>query len=140
LQNEIITMTRRYNLSHSAGQPMPEDWIHLPDSVVAATDYDALAQLVCDLWHSSAAAHIPPGLQKRVRDAAYAQSVEAQRFLHGAAAVTGLTQQDYDALVRDSMLWRTRSPTGAGGNVKAFVCCEGVGQHAPGCIAQEAAP
>ena len=119
---------------------MPEDWIHLPDSVVAATDYDALAQLVCDLWHSSAAAHIPPGLQKRVRDAAYAQSVEEQRFPHGAAAVTGLTQQDYDALVRDAMLWRTRSPTGAGGNVKAFVCCEGVGQHAPGCIAQEAAP
>ena len=36
-------MTRRYNLSHSAGQPMPEDWIHLPDSVVAASDYDALA-------------------------------------------------------------------------------------------------
>lgn len=36
-------MTRRYNLSHSAGQPMPEDWIHLPDSVVAAADYDALA-------------------------------------------------------------------------------------------------
>ena len=80
-------MTRRYNLSHSAGQPMPEDWIHLPDSVVAATDYDALAQLVCDLWHSSAAAHIPPGLQKRVRDAAYAQSVEEQRFPHGAPAV-----------------------------------------------------
>jgi hypothetical protein len=74
------------------------------------------------------------------RDATYAQFAEAQRFLHGAAAVTGLTQQDYDALVRDAMLWRTRSPTGAGGNVKAFVCCEGVGQHAPGCIAQEAAP
>ena len=35
-------MTRRYNLSHSAGQPMPEDWIHLPDSVVASADYDAL--------------------------------------------------------------------------------------------------
>ena len=69
-----------------------------------------------------------------------AQFAEAQRFLHGAAAVTGLTQQDYDALVRDAMLWRTRSPTGAGGNVKAFVCCEGVGQHAPGCIAQESAP
>lgn len=133
-------MIRRYNLSHPVGQPMPEDWLDLPDSVVAAADYDALAQLVCDLWHSSAAAHIPPGLQKRVRDAAYAQSVEEQRFLHGAAAVTGLTQQDYDALVRDSMLWRTRSPTGAGGNVKAFVCCEGVGQHAPGCIAQESAP
>ncbi len=57
-----------------------------------------------------------------------------------APAVTGLTQQDYDALVRDAMLWRTRSPTGAGGNARAFVCCEGVGQHAPGCIAQEAAP
>jgi hypothetical protein len=56
-----------------------------------------------------------------------------------APAVTGLTQQDYDALVRDAMLWRTRSPTGAGGNARAFVCCEGVGQHAPGCIAQEAA-
>jgi hypothetical protein len=77
-------MIRRYNLSHPVGQPMPEDWIHLPDSVVAATDYDALAQLVCDLWHSSAAAHIPPGLQKRVRDAAYAQSVEEQRFPHSA--------------------------------------------------------
>jgi hypothetical protein len=35
-------MIRRYNLSHPAGQPMPEDWIHLPDSVVAAADYDAL--------------------------------------------------------------------------------------------------
>ncbi len=57
-----------------------------------------------------------------------------------APAVTGLTQQDYDALVRDAMLWRTRSPTGAGGNARAFVCCEGVGQDAPGCIAQEAAP
>jgi hypothetical protein len=56
-----------------------------------------------------------------------------------APAVTGLTQQDYDALVRDAMLWRTRSPTGAGGNARAYVCCEGVGQHAPGCIAQEAA-
>jgi len=67
------------------------------------------------------------------RDATYAQLAEAQRFPHGAAAVTGLTQQDYDALVRDAMLWRTRSPTGAGGNAKAFVCCEGVGQHAPGC-------
>ncbi len=73
------------------------------------------------------------------RDATYAQLAEEQRFPHGAA-VTGLTQQDYDALVRDAMLWRTRSPTGAGGNVKAFVCCEGVEQHAPGCIAQEDAP
>ena len=36
-------MTRRYNLSHPAGQPMPEDWIHLPDSVVAAADYDAVS-------------------------------------------------------------------------------------------------
>ena len=36
-------MIRRYNLSNPAGQPMPEDWIHLPDSVVAAADYDALA-------------------------------------------------------------------------------------------------
>jgi hypothetical protein len=36
-------MIRRYNLSHPVGQPMPEDWIHLPDSVVAAADYDALA-------------------------------------------------------------------------------------------------
>lgn len=74
------------------------------------------------------------------RDATSAQLAEEQRFLHGAAAVTGLTQQDYDALVRDAMLWRTRSPTGAGGNARAFMCCEGVGQHAPGCIAQEAAP
>ena len=79
-------MIRRYNLSHPVGQPMPEDWIRLPDSVVAAADYDALAQLVCDLWHSSAAAHIPPWLQKRVRDVSHAQSVEEQRFLHGAAA------------------------------------------------------
>ena len=74
------------------------------------------------------------------RDATSAQLAEEQRFIHGAAAVTGLTQQDYDALVRDAMLWRTRSPTGAGGNARAFMCCEGVGQHAPGCIAQEAAP
>ena len=103
-------------------------------------DYAKLAHLVCDLWHSSAAAYIPPWLQKRVRDVSHAQSAEAQRFPHGAAAVTGLTQQDYDALVRDAMLWRTRSPTGAGGNERAFVCCEGVGQHAPGCIAQEDAP
>jgi len=103
-------------------------------------DYVKLAHLVCDLWHSSAAAYIPPWLQKRVRDVSHAQLAEAQRFPHGAAAVTGLTQQDYDALVRDAMLWRTRSPTGAGGNARAFVCCEGVGQHAPGCIAQEAAP
>jgi hypothetical protein len=72
-------------------------------------------------------------------DATSAQLAEEQRFIHGAAAVTGLTQQDYDALVRDAMLWRTRSPTGAGGNARAYVCCEGVGQHAPGCIAQEAA-
>jgi hypothetical protein len=36
-------MIRRYNLSHPAGQPMPEDWLDLPDSVVAAADYDALA-------------------------------------------------------------------------------------------------
>ena len=36
-------MIRRYNLSHPVGQPMPEDWLHLPDSVVAAADYDALA-------------------------------------------------------------------------------------------------
>ena len=36
-------MTRRYNLSHAVGQPMPEDWLDLPDSVVAAADYDALA-------------------------------------------------------------------------------------------------
>jgi hypothetical protein len=36
-------MTRRYNLSHPVGQPMPEDWIHLPDSVVAAADYDAIS-------------------------------------------------------------------------------------------------
>jgi hypothetical protein len=35
-------MIRRYNLSHPAGQPMPEDWLDLPDSVVAAADYDAL--------------------------------------------------------------------------------------------------
>ncbi len=35
-------MTRRYNLRNPAGQPMPEDWIHLPDSVVASADYDAL--------------------------------------------------------------------------------------------------
>jgi hypothetical protein len=102
-------------------------------------DYVKLAHLVCDLWHSSAAAYIPPWLQKRVRDVSHAQLAEEQRFLHGAAAVTGLTQQDYDALVRDAMLWRTRSPTGAGGNARAFMCCEGVGQHAPGCIAQEAA-
>ena len=73
------------------------------------------------------------------RDATSAQLAEEQRFLHSAPAVTGLTQQDYDALVRDAMLWRTRSPTGAGGNARAFMCCEGVGQHAPGCIAQEAA-
>ncbi len=80
-------MIRRYNLSHPVGQPMPEDWIRLPDSVVAAADYDALAQLVCDLWHSSAAAYIPPWLQKRVRDVSHAQLTEEQRFLHGAAAV-----------------------------------------------------
>jgi hypothetical protein len=36
-------MIRRYNLSHPVGQPMPEDWIHLPDSVVAAADYDAIS-------------------------------------------------------------------------------------------------
>jgi hypothetical protein len=35
-------MIRRYNLSHPVGQPMPEDWLDLPDSVVAAADYDAL--------------------------------------------------------------------------------------------------
>lgn len=35
-------MIRRYNLRNPAGQPMPEDWIHLPDSVVASADYDAL--------------------------------------------------------------------------------------------------
>jgi hypothetical protein len=49
------------------------------------------------------------------RDATSAQLAEERRFPHRAAAVTGLTQQDYDALVRDAMLWRTRSPTGAGG-------------------------
>jgi hypothetical protein len=33
-------------------------------------------------------------------------------------------------------------PTGAGGNARAFVCCEGVEQHKPGCTAdqQSAAP
>ena len=36
-------MTRRYNLSHPVGQPMPEDWLDLPDSVVAAADYDAIS-------------------------------------------------------------------------------------------------
>jgi hypothetical protein len=36
-------MIRRYNLSHPAGQPMPEDWLDLPDSVVAAADYDAIS-------------------------------------------------------------------------------------------------
>ena len=36
-------MTRRYNLSHAVGQPMPEDWLDLPDSVVAAADYDAIS-------------------------------------------------------------------------------------------------
>ncbi len=58
----------------------------LREFIEGLPDYDALAQLVCDLWHPSAAAHIPPGLQKRVRDAAYAQLTEEQRFLHGAAA------------------------------------------------------
>jgi hypothetical protein len=36
-------MIRRYNLSHPVGQPMPEDWLDLPDSVVAAADYDAIS-------------------------------------------------------------------------------------------------
>ena len=36
-------MIRRYNLSHTVGQPMPEDWLDLPDSVVAAADYDAIS-------------------------------------------------------------------------------------------------
>ena len=43
-------------------------------------DYVKLAHLVCDLWHSSAAAYIPPWLQKRVRDVSHAQLAEAQRF------------------------------------------------------------
>ena len=47
-------------------------------------DYVKLAHLVCDLWHSSAAAYIPPWLQKRVRDVSHAQLAEEQRFLHGA--------------------------------------------------------
>jgi hypothetical protein len=42
-------MIRRYNLSHPAGQPMPEDWLDLPDSVVAAADYDALAARLAEL-------------------------------------------------------------------------------------------
>jgi hypothetical protein len=28
-------------------------------------------------------------------------------------------------------------PTGAGGNARAFVCCEGVDQHKPGCTADQ---
>ncbi len=128
-------MTRRYNLSHSAGQPMPEDWIHLPDSVVAATDYDALAQLVCDLWHSSAAAHIPPGLQKRVRDATSAQLAKEQRFLHGAAAVTG----------PDTLLQEIAMRALASGPTITLTLDEVRALYkflpgAPGCIAQEASP
>ncbi len=50
-------MTRRYNLRNPAGQPMPEDWIHLPDSVVASADYDALTARLAE-----AAALIAKGL------------------------------------------------------------------------------
>lgn len=35
--------------------------------------------------------------------------------------------------LREVMDAEDSAPTGAGGNAKAFVCCEGVGQHAPGC-------
>ena len=27
----------------------------------------------------------------------------------------------------------TFTPTGAGGNPRAFICCEGIGKHEPGC-------
>jgi hypothetical protein len=43
-----IPMIRRYNLSHPVGQPMPEDWLDLPDSVVAAADYDAISARLAD--------------------------------------------------------------------------------------------
>ena len=62
-----------------------KECVRASDYDALAAERDALAQLVCDLWHSSAAAHIPPGLQKRVRDAISAQLAEAQRFPHGAA-------------------------------------------------------
>jgi hypothetical protein len=98
-------------------------------------DYVKLAHLVCDLWHSSAAAYIPPWLQKRVRDVSHAQSVEEQRFLHGAAAVTG----------PDTLLQEIAMRALASGPTITLTLDEVRALYkflpgAPGCIAQEASP
>ena len=72
-------------------------------------DYVKLAHLVCDLWHSSAAAYIPPWLQKRVRDVSHAQLAEAQRFPHGAAAVTGCDMKINDEGRSNAAYWHERA-------------------------------
>ena len=86
-------------------------------------DYVKLAHLVCDLWHSSAAAYIPPWLQKRVRDVSHAQLAEAQRFPHGAAAVTGCDMKINDEGRSNAAYWHERAMKAEARLAEAVECC-----------------
>ena len=83
-------MIRRYNLSHPVGQPMPEDWLDLPDSVVAAADYDALVLAAWDVHEAASDALDTPedADPERIRKAlgAMGELLPAQR---PAAAASG---------------------------------------------------
>lgn len=48
-------------------------------------------------------------------------------------ADTGPAGEAFRALLNTTFTEKTFVPTGAGGNQDAFVCCEGVGKHKPGC-------
>ena len=74
-------MIRRYNLSHPAGQPMPEDWIHLPYSVVAAADYDALTARLAEAEATASTANHGHELCYKALLSAEARLAEAETAL-----------------------------------------------------------
>jgi hypothetical protein len=90
-------MIRRYNLNHPVGQPMPEDWIHLPDSVVAATDYDAISARLAD---EESAHRVTAGIfaSTLIRaDAAEARLAEAVEYGTDYKQAYGIAMANYQA-------------------------------------------
>jgi hypothetical protein len=90
-------MIRRYNLSHPAGQPMPEDWLDLPDSVVAAADYDAISarlaneESVCRIQSTNFASALLRA------DAAEARLAEAVEYGTDYKQAYGIAMANYQA-------------------------------------------